>query len=151
MWRSSQSLYSTSHELCISSHFINSLAPGRFKWNLIEVNFKWMSMIDGWGNNCEIALWWMLLHLTGKSTLVQVMAWCHQATSLYLSQCWPRSISPYGVTRPQWVKLYFGFVLVGFVHILLGYNPGTGTIMWLPQCQWNNCEEHGKINHINLW
>ena len=22
----------------------------------------------------------------------------------YLSQCWPRSMSPYGVTRPQWVK-----------------------------------------------
>ena len=24
-----------------------------------------------------------------KSTWVQVMAWCHQATSHYLSQCWP--------------------------------------------------------------
>ena len=32
------------------------------------------------------------------------MAWCHQATSHYLSQCWPRSISPYGITRPQWVN-----------------------------------------------
>ena len=32
------------------------------------------------------------------------MAWCRQATSHYLSQCWPRSLSPYGVTRPQWVK-----------------------------------------------
>ena len=32
------------------------------------------------------------------------MAWCHQATSHYLSQCWPRSLSPYGVTRPQWVN-----------------------------------------------
>ena len=39
-----------------------------------------------------------------QSTLVQVVAWCHQATSHYLSQCWPRSLSPYGVTRPQWVK-----------------------------------------------
>ena len=39
-----------------------------------------------------------------KSTLVQVMAWCRQATSHYLSQCWPRSMSPNGVTRPQWVK-----------------------------------------------
>ena len=26
-----------------------------------------------------------------KPTLVQVMAWCRQATSLYLSQCWPRA------------------------------------------------------------
>ena len=40
-----------------------------------------------------------------KSTLVQVMAWCRQATSHYLCQCWPRSVSPYGVNRPQWVKL----------------------------------------------
>ena len=29
------------------------------------------------------------------------MAWCCQATSHYLSQWWPRSLSPYGVTGPQ--------------------------------------------------
>ena len=40
-----------------------------------------------------------------KSTLVQVMAWCRQAASHYLSQCWPRFMSPNGVTRPQWVKV----------------------------------------------
>ena len=39
-----------------------------------------------------------------QSTLVQVMAWCRQATSHYLSQCWSRSLSPYGVTRPEWVN-----------------------------------------------
>ena len=39
-----------------------------------------------------------------KSTLVQVMAWCRQATSHYLNQCWPRSPTPYGITRPQWVN-----------------------------------------------
>ena len=39
-----------------------------------------------------------------KSTLVQVMAWCHQATSRWLSQCWPRTISPYAIARPQRVK-----------------------------------------------
>ena len=39
-----------------------------------------------------------------KSTLVQVMAWCRQATSHYLNQCWPRSPMPYGVTRPQCVN-----------------------------------------------
>ena len=32
------------------------------------------------------------------------MAWCHQATSHYLNQCWPKSPTPYGVTRPQWVN-----------------------------------------------
>ena len=34
-----------------------------------------------------------------------VMAWCHQATSHYLSQC-SRSLAPYGITRPQCVKAY---------------------------------------------
>ena len=32
------------------------------------------------------------------------MAWCHQATSHYLSQCWRRSVLPYGIHRPQKVK-----------------------------------------------
>ena len=65
----------------------------------------------------------MPLDLTSdKSTLVQVMAWCRQATSHYLSQCWPRSLSPYGVTRPQWVKqmglLFFldSFIFSNIVH-----------------------------------
>ena len=43
-----------------------------------------------------------------QSTLVQVMAWCRH----YLSQCWPRSMSPNGVTRPQWVKsISFNFMV----------------------------------------
>ena len=32
------------------------------------------------------------------------MAWCRQATIHYVSQCWPRSMSPYGVIRSQWVN-----------------------------------------------
>ena len=38
-----------------------------------------------------------------KSTLVQVMAWCSQATSHYLNQCWPRFMLQY-VNRPQRVN-----------------------------------------------
>ena len=56
-----------------------------------------------------------------ESTLVQVMAWCHQATSHYLGQCWPRSILPYGVTRLQWVnsvvKSVTGTILYNMYHI----------------------------------
>ena len=30
------------------------------------------------------------------------MAWCRQITGHYMSQWWPRPISPHGVTRPRW-------------------------------------------------
>ena len=84
---------------------VNSLAPGRFECNFRSEIFKLTVVIDGWGISGGIALRWMSLDYTDdKSILVQVMAWCRQATSHYLSQCWPRSMSPYGVTRPQWVK-----------------------------------------------
>ena len=85
---------------------LNALAPGKFKQNFRQVIFKLISVIDGWGITCEIALRWISLDLTDdKSTLVQVMAWCLMAPSHYLRQCWPRYMSPYGVTRPQWVKI----------------------------------------------
>ena len=85
--------------------WVNSLAPGRFEWNFRYVIFKWILVIDGWGICCEIALIWMSLDLTDdQSILVQVMACCHQATSHYLTQCWPRSLSPYGITSPEWVN-----------------------------------------------
>ena len=49
-------------------------------------------MNGGWGISYEIALRWMPLDLTGdKTKLVQT------APSHYLSQCWPRSLSPYDV------------------------------------------------------
>ena len=84
--------------------WLNSLAPGKFEWNFRHVIFKQIWVIGGWGISCEIALVWMSLDFTDdQSTLVQVIAWCRQATSHYLSQCWHRSMSPYGVTRPQWV------------------------------------------------
>ena len=55
--------------------------------------------------SCETALRWIAQNtFDDKSTLVQVMAWCRQAPSHYLSQCWHRSKPPYDITRPQWVN-----------------------------------------------
>ena len=89
--------------LCID--LFNSLAPGRFQFNFRLVIFKLTLVNGGWGISYEIVLRWMPLDLIDdKSTLVQ--AWCRQATSHYLSQCWPRSMLPNGVTRPQWVNSY---------------------------------------------
>ena len=79
--------------------------PGKFEWKFRYLIFQIISVTDVWGISCELVFRWMSLDLADdKSTLVQVMAWCRQATSHYLSQCWPRSLSPYGVTRPEWVK-----------------------------------------------
>ena len=85
--------------------YFNSLTPGKFEWNFRYLILQIILVIDGWGICCELALRWMSLDLTdGKSRLVQVMAWCHQVTSHYPSQYWPRSLLPYGLTGPQWVK-----------------------------------------------
>ena len=60
----------------------------------------------------------MSLGLTDdKSTLVQVMAWCRQATSHYLSLHWPRSVSLYGIIRPQWVHVILKSVLDKSIHM----------------------------------
>ena len=85
---------------------LHSLAPGKFESNFTYVIFKQILVIDGWGISSEIDLIWMSLDFTDdQSTLVQVMVWCRQATGHYLNQCWPRSLPPYGVTWPQWVKI----------------------------------------------
>ena len=56
----------------------------------------------------EITLGWLSIDLSDdKSPLVQVMAWCREATKplLYpiLTQFYPLP-KPYGITRTQWVK-----------------------------------------------
>ena len=72
-------------------------------------------MTDGCDISSEIAFRWTSLDLSNdKSTLVQVMAWCRQAPIHYLSQCWPRSVSPYGVTWPQWILI---MIIVWYIYI----------------------------------
>ena len=100
---------------------INSLASRGCDCNFESVIIKCISMINILCISCKIALWWKAQDLTDdKSTLDQVMAWCRQAASHHLSQCWPRSLSPYGVTRPQWVKAH---------HLHVSYNQ-------FPGCWW---------------
>ena len=91
---------------CMYCSMINSPAPEGFDYSLKLVNFKLISTINILSIFGEIAIRWMPQYLIDhQSTLVQAMAWCHQATSHCLSQCWPRCLPPYGVTRPHWVKL----------------------------------------------
>ena len=94
-----------------STIYVNALAPVMFEWNF---RFRRLILlIAGCGISCEILLGWMPLDLTcDNSPMAEVMAWFLQTTNHNLSQCKPRSMSPYGVTRPQCVKLcrlaYYG-------------------------------------------
>ena len=86
--------------------WFNSLAPGRSQFDSKNGIYNFVLLI-GIFRSHDNALRWMPQDLTDdKSTLIQVMAWCHQATSHFLNQCWPRSPKPYGVTRPQWVNTF---------------------------------------------
>ena len=92
--------------LVLAPALVNPLAHERCWSNFTSASFKIILQIDILSTPSDIGLSWVPLNLTdGKSTLVQVMAWCCQATTHYLIQCWPRSISPYGITGPQWVNV----------------------------------------------
>ena len=76
---------------------INSLAPGRPGCHFKTAIFNIVLLIAIFISSKDNALRWMPRDLTDdKSTLVQVMAWCRQAASHYLNQCWPSSKSPIG-------------------------------------------------------
>ena len=71
-----------------------------------------------------------------KSTLVEVMTWCHQAPSHYPNQCWPRSMMTHCVTSrlghiawnypwvpflpkwyPWWRKFYLYAMVTHYTHL----------------------------------
>ena len=91
--------------LSLNELILNLLDPGGCGFNLKCVMFKCIVVISFISISSAIAFRSMAQDPTDeKSKLVQVMAWCHQATSHYLNQCWLRFVAPYGVTRPQWVR-----------------------------------------------
>ena len=92
-------------QFCLLEMVLNTLVPWKFEGDFRRITFKLILVIDDWGISHEIALRQLSHVITDdKSTLVQVMAWWHQVTSHYLSQCWTSSVSRYGITMPQWVK-----------------------------------------------
>ena len=85
---------------------IDSLAPGRYECDYKNVIFNLVLLIGNLRSSHDTALWCMPLDLTDdKSTLVQVMAWCRQATSHYLSQCWLSSLLVMASLGPNELRL----------------------------------------------
>ena len=74
------------------------------------------------------------------------MAWCRQATSVYLIQVWPISMSSYGVTMSQWInpvgtKSQFVTIRTG-----LGINGCTNVF----NASRTTINKHNALKHINL-
>ena len=90
----------------IGMGIVNSLSNGRLGGDFNYVYFKHNVGIDILIIQVDIALERMPEFLIDeKSTLVQVMAWCCQAASHYLNQCWPTSPTWYGVTRQELINI----------------------------------------------
>ena len=82
-------------------HVINLLSPGKCWGNFLSViSFKLIIQNRNLSFLCEISPSWILPILDDdKSNLVQVMAWCRQTASHYLTQG-----SPYGIIRSPFVN-----------------------------------------------
>ena len=82
--------------------YLNSLSPGKVEWNFLTCNFQthfsdwWLRHLLWNCSNMNVSgLHWWSVSIGSGNGLVP---------SGNLSQCWPKSLSPSGVTRPQWVK-----------------------------------------------
>ena len=115
---------------------VNSLHPERWQFWIVISELMWQ--IKFMSTSCDNAL---------NAGSVQVMTWCRQAPSHYLSQCWSISMLPYGITRPQWVddvfllhidvlmqrRLYFHLLMhCSYVFFALGHPY---SFRLLPACQ----------------
>ena len=78
----------------ILNEWISNTPLGSF---LFKLTLPW--------NDCRMVSLMVSLLVLGKSILIQVMAWCRQATSHYLKKCWSRSSAPYVVTGPPWFNI----------------------------------------------
>ena len=120
---------------------VDSLASDRFGSNSESVIFKLVIQKSSSGTRCEISLGWISRNFTGSTLLVQVMAWCPQATSYYLGQYWPRSLASYAVTKLQWLKLCLfthfskyiysvSYPMAKLFHCNSGYDHNDDVIKW---------------------
>ena len=144
---------------CSFHSCFNSLFPGRSGLNFKCLIFK-----------CNVAILWAFLvtlplrewHRTPlmiKSTLVQLMACCHQATSHYLNQCWLKSMMPYiDLLGQNKLKLCYGKKNMIFSVSLKG-KCHYSNILWF-MCKINTFFseashslplEHGYTSNVCWW
>ena len=128
-------------------YFVNSLASGRCNCYPRLFNFKLTLGINVLSISCKITLRCMPQDLTDDSTLIQVMTWCCQATSHYMWQCWPRSLSPYMVSLGHNVSMLFNCDVMSFF-----YFQQMGLYGWVPSfyCYFYHSHRCGAWSHTEI-
>ena len=110
-----------------------------------------------------------LVFTDDQSTLVRVIAWCCQATSHYLSHCWPRSLSPHEnhlsyipseSDRGQWLNLIFlsgTNELFRYINVLCSFRQFLPVTRNLSKplgpsisCKWSDCMHADYIKRFLL-
>ena len=76
----------------------NARVCAKWQWNALDSCY-WIAPVVQSSNTVSC------VSLSFRTHLCVLAIWCHQARSHYLKQCWPRFMSPYGVTSPQWVNI----------------------------------------------
>ena len=97
---------------------VDLLAPAWCGSFFKGVSFKLILVTDIFNISSTVALMWMPQETADeKSSLVQLIAWFHQAPIHYLNQWWLNSVVPYAVTRLQWVNFTILQLICHFVTL----------------------------------
>ena len=103
-----------------SSYIYQLIVPWGWGFDFECFIFKYIVVIIFLSISITMTIMWMMQYpINEKTTLVQVMAWCHQATSHFLSQHWSITMSLHGATSPQWVKLEFSHPNYNVKHFII--------------------------------
>ena len=104
-WDTSKSISQGLDGVSLADDNCNLWVPLRVEWHFRQITIRLISVIS---------FRWMSLYLTDHKSilawLVQVMAWCRQATTHYQSKCWPSFMSTNGVALDHKKLTAFGSI-----------------------------------------
>ena len=112
----------------------------------------WWSLSPKWGEN------WIKMHILFQQKIAEVFICNFCFEYVWMGQvqlfCRQRHLHPIKCTHSCDVVQFCFWLSCRplrdshdvFTHILQGCFTGSGAIIWLPQCQWSNPEDMGKID-----
>ena len=97
------------------------LALVRYSCNFKSMVLKFIIQNSNFGYHYRIALGHMPQNqLNAKVRCLRVTDWYHYTTNHYVRRCWPTYMSPYGVNRPQGVRIRY-YALQDLYQISFGF------------------------------